>query len=363
MKKVLFRITNNLNIGGVQRRIFDVLKELKNDYECHVVVYKEEGILADKFIKEGIHVHYVPMGSFDLSGIKTLSNLFKNYKADIVHTHSYGGTIRGVLAAKLAGVRKIFSHIHVNMGNHWYGKWRINKKKKEFIEKLLHKEYVDKIFFVSDAIKKEYLHGMNFKNLNEKSVVLYNGFNLEKIKIKKNNMIGGVFNIGIACRLSKDKNLLFIVEVIEKLIEYVQNIKFHFIGDGSYKKYLVKEIAKRSLNNYFIFHGMVENVYDKIKDLDLVLMPSYNEGLPASIIEPLLANIPVIAVDNEINREILNIDKGGWVLQNSYEVFVEKILQLYEKYDYLYQNMTFNKYKEVFSMENHINQLRYYYES
>ncbi len=98
-KPVLFRVTNNLNIGGITSRLRLVLPLLTKFFEVHVVTYKEQGVLVEELKQKGVHVHHLPIkGKWSPLSIYQYAKLFRQYKADIVHTHSFGGNITGILA-------------------------------------------------------------------------------------------------------------------------------------------------------------------------------------------------------------------------------------------------------------------------
>ncbi|KAA0258999.1 glycosyltransferase family 4 protein [Deferribacter autotrophicus] len=362
MKPVLFRVTNNLNIGGVQRRMLDVLSHFVNDYDIHVVVYKEKGVLAEEFEKKGIKIHFVKAkGTFDFLAILKISKLMKKYKADIVHTHSMGGNIKGLIAAYLAGVKKRFAHVHVKMELHWYGRSKLKRLKHQLEEKIILCLFAKKIFFVSKSILDEFLKRFSL-GLQEKCLVLYNGFDVESFPVKSLNHDKEFFKLGVALRLVESKNLTFIVDTIAILKNFKNNFKFYFVGDGPYKDYLQNYIKEKNLEVYFEFVGETKNPYSYITDFDLVVFPSKNEGLPAGLIEPLLMKVPVVAVDTEINREVINIYNGGILLEENPELFAKKIAEVLDNYEVFYKSLSFEKYHNEFDIKSHLFKLRKFYE-
>ena len=120
-KPVLFRVTNNLKIGGVQRRLRALLPLLTDRYDVHVVTYKERGVFFDELAQLGVHVHFLPRkGHWDPVAIWKLARLFRRHHADIVHTHSFGRNIFGILAAALARVPVRIGQVHSRDTGHFY---------------------------------------------------------------------------------------------------------------------------------------------------------------------------------------------------------------------------------------------------
>ena len=173
MRPVLFRITNNLKIGGVQRRLRALLPLLTDDFEVHIVTYRDKGVFFDELAELGVHTHFLPRsGSFDPIAITRLAMLLRRHRADIVHTHSFGGNVFGILAAALAGVKVRIGQMH-SQGNHWYGKTAFRKRKQIVEETLIHRFFSHKVLFVSEQCQK---HFQNHTDLPDSHLeVLHNG--------------------------------------------------------------------------------------------------------------------------------------------------------------------------------------------
>jgi len=363
MKKTLFRITNNLNIGGVQKRLLETLPELLPYFNIHIIVYKERGALAEEFEKRGIKVHFIPSRTtWDISCILKIKNLLKKYNADIVHTHSYGGCIKGAIAAKLAGVKKIISQIHVPLDMHWYGKWKVKRYKKMVIEKLVHKFFVDKVVFVSKTLMNEYINKCTFINNRNKLMVMYNGFDLSCFPLFPKEYTGGTFVIASLGRIVQSKNFFFFLNVASELVKQDENFLFYIIGDGPSLSRLKSYALEKKIDKYFIFTGMIENPIQMLNDVHLYLFCSKTEGLGGALIEPLLTETPVFAVENRVNREIMDLDRGGEVLPEDTDLFVKKIFEIKNNYSSFRASLSFEKYRSIFSMERLISDYEELYE-
>ena len=150
-RPVLFRVVNNLGIGGIAMRLRQVLPLLRDAFEIHVVTYREEGELAPLLREQGIAVHHLPLpGKWHPSGLYRLARLLRKHGTSLVHTHSFGGNISGVLAAVLAGVPVRIAQVHVR-SQHWYGKTELRRKKQRLEEYCVHSLFTRKILFPSRA--------------------------------------------------------------------------------------------------------------------------------------------------------------------------------------------------------------------
>ena len=175
-KPVVFRLFNNLEVGGVTSRLRQVLPLLLDEFDVHMVTYRKEGVLGPEFQSKGITVHHVPMrGKWNPSGLMRLARLFRECGADIVHTHAFGGNISGILAATLAKVPVRLGQVHTRQ-QHWYAKTELHRKKQRFEEYCVHSLFSHKVIFPSRAAL-EYFHA-HCPVAEKKLYVLHNGIRL-----------------------------------------------------------------------------------------------------------------------------------------------------------------------------------------
>lgn len=121
--------------------------------------------------------------------------------------------------------------------------------------------------------------------------------------VKPNKIIPASKNENIL-KISYMGRLLFdgqknIEELLSALSKF--NLPYHldFYGDGNEKeKGKIKEfINKYGMENNISFHGWVSQPFNKIEDLDYVLLTSKYEGFPMIILESLSYGIPFISSD------------------------------------------------------------------
>ncbi|MBX0313349.1 glycosyltransferase [Planococcus glaciei] len=114
-------------------------------------------------------------------------------------------------------------------------------------------------------------------------------------------------------RRQKDFHLLFLAVLIERkgILDLIEasvlpimqakknNLRliFHIAGDGELMEAAKKRVSEYNFEEFFHFYGWVNESQKKklLKLADLFILPSYNEGLPMSILEALSYGIPVIS--------------------------------------------------------------------
>lgn len=138
--------------------------------------------------------------------------------------------------------------------------------------------------------------------LNNKKI-LYNAYNPKQRENKYDYKKHGKINICYVGRLSKDKRIDLLPEIIKELPE--DKFYFHIFGMGDYKEVLEKELKETGKYNYHM-HGFViepEEAYN-IADISIVL--SDYESFGMVYIESFFNNVPVLTKPIAAAVEVLD---------------------------------------------------------
>ena len=117
-------------------------------------------------------------------------------------------------------------------------------------------------------------------------------------------------------RLGERKGIYDLLDVLIKhRSEFEGKIRFVFGGDGDVVQ--VNEIIKQNgLENIAEFQGWVngENKERLLNMADAYILPSYNEGLPISILEAMSYSLPIISTNVGGIPEILKNGENGFII-------------------------------------------------
>ena len=115
-------------------------------------------------------------------------------------------------------------------------------------------------------------------------------------KLNKNPNKRYVLFVG---RLTYEKGVQHLTNIMPELLRDFINTELIVIGDGTYKTELEKLAERRNIENYVSFIGFVPN--DKLKWYynlaDIHVLPSYSESFGAVLIEALACNTPSIGTN------------------------------------------------------------------
>jgi glycosyltransferase involved in cell wall biosynthesis len=299
-KPVVFRVTNNLKVGGVQRRLRALLPLLAEHYAVHVVTYRDKGVFFDELADLGVHTHFLPRrGHWDPAGLVKLARLFTEHRADIVHTHSFGGNISGILAAALARVPVRIGQAHLSE-LHWYGRTPLRRKKQILEETLVHRLFSHKVLFVSRESRDYFQRHTGLPD--SLLEILHNGLDLpgttEAAPRKELGVPEGRILVGFVGRLSKGKGAAEFLDMAGEAVRSAPG-KFHFlvIGDGEALARYRDRVREDRLDQDVTFLGERRDIHRCYAALDCLAFCSEPgvEGMPGVVLEACSHGLPVLA--------------------------------------------------------------------
>lgn len=171
------------------------------------------------------------------------------------------------------------------------------------LKRVLYRRRVDYFFCVSQSTRQSIFAG-GFAQL-ENIFVIPNAINIDNIeKFKKDNPIlkNDKLKILHCGGFLKEKGQLLTLELASRLKEEGYNFTITIVGslyDGQSSKVfynqLIDIINKRDLTEYVEVVKNSNNVFKYFNEADVVIHPSYTEGLPRVIMEALAFKKPVVA--------------------------------------------------------------------
>ena len=144
---------------------------------------------------------------------------------------------------------------------------------------------------------------------------------------KKNNK--NIVSIG---RLSPEKGCLDLIDVFNLIYKEDNECVLHIIGDGEEKIKMQEKIKNLNLNDSVILYGYKDKEFirEKLNDMSLYLMTSYEESFGLVLLEASAFAIPSIAFSSaEGACEIINNNVDGYIIEDrNKEEMKEKVLEL-----------------------------------
>lgn len=161
----------------------------------------------------------------------------------------------------------------------------------------------DKTICVSKALAEEYIAATGMPK--EKVVACANPFDLPDLIAKRDatehipTLTGSpkLFAFG---RLVEGKNFELALEAVQLLKKEYPTLCLSIAGDGEHADALKQMTADLDIVEHVTFLGMLSNPFAALKQADLLLNPSWNEGFGNTVVESFLCGVPVIATDCKV---------------------------------------------------------------
>lgn len=127
------------------------------------------------------------------------------------------------------------------------------------------------------------------------------------------------------------KNHKLIFDILPDLKMQIPELEIIFCGKGDLLDYY-KNFAKINEFSYAIFTGYTKDVADYCRISDVLIMPSFQEGLPMGMIEAIATGLPVVASDIRGHRDVIENGINGFLLDvNKIQRFKDAIIKIYNE--------------------------------
>ena len=169
---------------------------------------------------------------------------------------------------------------------------------------------VRKVFFENEENAAEFRkRGIVSK---ERQVVLHGaGINLEAYPLKPypNNPVPKILYLG---RIMKEKGMDELFAAVRRL--HKENIPFHLDLVGFFEDTYKEQVDGLVHSGIASFHGFQENPLPYYQNADLVVLPSYHEGMSNVLLEAAAVGRPIITSDIPGCREAIDRDISGFLV-------------------------------------------------
>lgn len=310
-------------LSGVQRVCLDELIRLDENKFDKYLICKEEGPLTVEAKKYGIKclvvrnlVREISLKN-DLKALWSLWQIIKQYKFDIVHTHSSKTGVLGRVAAWLNRTNLIVHTVHGFS-------FPIAKNKQQRILFWL----MEKIGSMCGDIiiclhEDDAKIAQSILKINKHKIcIISNGVDIEKFKpydegrkfLCRENIKGidsDDIIIGMIGRLWPQKNPICLLHAVAEIIKSNKKVKCFFIGDGELYGQMAHFIKSNHLSNNVQLFGWRNDTHTFLNAMDIFVLPSLWEGMPLAILEAKSCGLPCVVSNIQGNRSIIDGVEDG----------------------------------------------------
>jgi glycosyltransferase involved in cell wall biosynthesis len=322
-------LTASTFFGGPERQMLGLAKALPPEYRSAFLSFRE-GDRCRPFVREA---HRAGFESIALTNdtprlraaVREIAGQLDRLQADVLLCHGYKADVLGRMAARRRGVPAVA----VSRG------WTGENLKVRFYERLdrFNLRWMDRVVCVSEAqAVKVRRTGVR----SERVRVIHNAVDPERFVDPDPHYRDKMLRyfrrpvsrlIGAAGRLSPEKGFSVLIAAAERVLRREPSVGFLLFGEGTCREELREQIKAAGLRGSFVLSGFRPDLDRFVPLLDLLVLPSFTEGLPNVVLEAFAAGIPVVATAVGGTPELVADGASGFLVPpGDPDVLAERIL-------------------------------------
>lgn len=320
MKKVLF-VVNSYSFF-ISHRLPIALKLIRLGVQVHVA--SGDSDLKGTLESQGINHHVFemsPIGSNiikELGVVFSLVTLYKKIKPDVIHHVTIKPVLYGSVAAKITKNKNVVNAIS-GLGFIFLNKGILHWVKRKLVE-FLYVISFDSNFFYIVQNPDDYEKIIKLTGASKNKVCLVKGSGVDTNKLKPQGRINkDIRRVALISRMLVDKGVYEYVNAAKIVSKNYPEVEFILAGDIHHNPTSLTKDELLEFNNVKNVNwvGHVQDVKSLIETVDVVVLPSYREGLPKVLLEAASMARPVITTNVPGCRDAI-IDKQTGLLVSVY---------------------------------------------
>ena len=352
MKKIkIIHVIEQLGIGGKEKFVINLCNHLDTDlFEIYLISLTNSELTLKNVINPSIRLICLNFQNPEniqqsrrfmknlFSLVPPLIKIFRTIKPDLIHSHNnYFSLFFVSLAYRIASRKALFFQtIHIT--NHHFANKSFKFRMITALERI--SLFLNKTYLISISSDTFRLSQQYYKNTYKINKLIWSG--IDTLKCNKANyghirridfqyLSSDIIAIYVA-RIDENKNHEIIVRAAKELNEKCNNLKFIFVGDGPTRSHLEKLVRDLKLTETIRFTGFVNIVYEYLSISDIGVISSLSEAFPLVLLEKMNMELPVVASDIPIFRELITVNENGYLFNPA------NVDELVGRIEFLYYN-------------------------
>jgi len=293
---ILYLITST-NVGGTEKALLELIRHIdRKEFKVYVCSVKKPGTFAKALAKEADGFFSLKLsegggvaaiGGF-IPAVLRLIKLIRAVSPSILHCFLFRANIVGRIAGRIARVPIIISSVRVIEA----------QRAKHLIDRLT-APLATHYLAVSQAARNHTIH--NAKISPTKIVTIYNGIKCNGEHTEKSawrstlSLSPSAVLLGLIGRFHKQKGHIVLLKALPFILAQAPHTHVLFCGEGREEACLKVMAQDLGLEGHVHFVGLIENAYQMLSQIDIVVVPSLWEGMPNVVLEAMAAGRPVVA--------------------------------------------------------------------
>lgn len=302
--RILF-VTDELEIGGTQRQMLELIRTLgKNRYRITVIYFRQAAHYVAEMEKAGAEVvHIKKRGKFDPVFFYRLCRAVRQGDYDLIHAFAFSAELWSWMANSIVGKAKFVSSIRGVYS--WYSplQWQLKQLISNFSAGIVANSHAGAEY----AARQMGIRKTSFD-------VVYNSIDEPEASVEGAHHVypsGKTRKIVYLGRLVREKNVGMLLEAMVVVRCQWYSAALEIVGDGPERDALERRAKALNLDDCVRFLGSVVNPEPILRSAYVVSCPSRQEGLSNSIMEAMNVGVPVVATNVGGNPELIRHGING----------------------------------------------------
>ena len=254
--------------------------------------------------------------------------IYKKIKPDVILHYTIKPNIYGTIAASLLGIPVINNVCGLGtmfLKDNFVSRVAITLYRIAF-------RFPKKIFFQNEDDRNLFL-GKRIVSKKTCDLLPGSGININDFSPMANNTPNKRFTFLLISRLIYDKGILEYIEAIDVLKKEGINANFQLLGpiDEQHKRGIPSSIIQQWIEkNQVEYLGTTEDVKSYIEKADCIVLPSYREGTPKTLLEAASMAKPIVTTDVPGCNNVVKNGMNGYLckLKDSSDLALKMKLML-----------------------------------
>jgi glycosyltransferase involved in cell wall biosynthesis len=308
----ILRVHNRLVVGGPLTHVSELSLKLPAEYETLLVAGKaepHERDVSNQLRDNGLKIRVIPSlrrspGLFrDIIAFLKICALIREFRPQVIHSH---GAKSGFLARLAGRIMKVPVIVHTYHGHTFHSYFRRWKGWFYLALERFANQKADALIVLSPGQKDEICEHYRVCE-SSKTHVIPLGFVVNSFiqgRDDRRQEFRQRFDIapdeplvGWIGRMVAVKDPLLFVDAVSEAQKSGQFFRAVMVGDGPLKSEVENRITFLGLQGQILLTSWVTPAELAVSGLDILMLTSFNEGTPLSILEAQACSIPIISVD------------------------------------------------------------------
>ena len=321
-KKKILHVIDALNYGGAQQLLLLIAASTaRQAYHTVVCSFQENDDLKAAIESSGARVYVFyrhrpsilrphRLAAYIYRNIKQIHHICRQHSVDVIHCHLSDAEFIGILAGRLAGVRRILTTVHYPD----LLPLRRGADPRTFLRMLVTRilySWVNNVVAVSAEVahqlKSLFAVGPSKLRVTINRIDIDRFANVDPLPERRLSLglLPGDRVLCTVARLMPPKGHAVLLVAMRRMVDDDAAIKLLLVGDGDLKPRLQQQCRELDLENNVLFLGSRDDVPELLAICEIFVLPSLWEGTSLALLEAMAAKKPIVCTDIPGNEGLL----------------------------------------------------------